>query len=70
MFRRARFSSLDGEFLDGIDPHLVLWAREYEYKDAPSRHLYFGRHPQGTVQEAPNRTDADQGAAQLSKKQR
>ena len=49
---------------------VFFWAREFEYKDAPSRHLYFGRHPQGTVQEAPNRTDADQGAAQLSKKQR
>ena len=70
MFRLVFFWSLDGELLDDIDPHFVFWAREFEYKDAPSRHLYFGRHPQGTVQEAPNRMDADQGAAQLSKKHR
>ena len=33
MFRRARFWSLDGEFLDDKDPHWICLAREFEYKD-------------------------------------
>ena len=32
-FRRARFWSLDGEFLDDVDPHWMFWQREFDYKD-------------------------------------
>ena len=33
IFRRARFWSLDGDFLDNVDPEWIFWQRESELKN-------------------------------------
>ena len=33
IFRRARFWSLDGAFLDDVDPEWIFWQRESELKN-------------------------------------
>ena len=48
-YRRARFWSLDGEFLDEVDPHWMFWQREYDIKKRLSDDLKHNKGPKDIV---------------------
>ena len=51
-YRHHRFWSLDGEFLDDVDPMWMFWQREFEYKHLLSKDM-FGKDQMRSNQSAP-----------------